>query len=314
MNTSDYNSPEFVFPVGTQIVTLIDLKNMGGGLTRPQGAVGVVIKSPPDNSQSYLVRFPDGIEEKLSRQQIAIRKHFEREGMQRAPVIADSFGPYRQYIIYRCLVGSRAYGLETDTSDRDWRGVYLPSADMHWSFFGIPEQLENPATDEVYWELQKFLSLALKANPNILECLYTPLVDQAKPVAQELLAIRSIFLSKRIYQTYNGYVISQFKRMQKSIENQGAIRWKHPMHLIRLLLSGITALNEGYIPVRVEEHRAELLAIKAGEVPWEEVNQWRLSLHRQFDEAYIDTALPNRPDYDRANQFLIAARRSAVAG
>ena len=94
------------------------------------------------------------------------------------------------FIIYRCIVGSRAYGLETDQSDTDRRGIYLPPANLHWSLTGVPEQFENSATQEVYWELQKFLTLALKSNPTILECLYTPLVEHASPVAQELLAMR----------------------------------------------------------------------------------------------------------------------------
>lgn len=47
--------------------------------------------------------------------------------------------------------------------------------------------------------MQKFIVLALKANPNILECLYTPLVEQVTPIAQELLDMRNIFLSKLIY-------------------------------------------------------------------------------------------------------------------
>ena len=56
----------------------------------------------------------------------------------------------------------------------------------------MPEQLENPQREEVYWELQKFLTLALKANPNVLECLYTPLVEHATPLAEELLAMRDV--------------------------------------------------------------------------------------------------------------------------
>lgn len=51
------------------------------------------------------------------------------------------------------------------------------------------------------------------------------------------------------------------------------------MHLIRLLLSGITVLKEGFVPVKVENYRKNLLAIRNGEMPWEEVNKWRLSLH-----------------------------------
>lgn len=53
----------------------------------------------------------------------------------------------------------------------------------------MPEQLENEETQEAYWELQKFLVMALKANPNVLECLYSPLVETATPLAKELLAI-----------------------------------------------------------------------------------------------------------------------------
>jgi predicted nucleotidyltransferase len=188
----------------------------------------------------------------------------------------------------------------------------LPSADQHWSLYGVPEQLENDPTQEAYWELQKFLVLALKANPNILECLYSPLVETATPLAEELLAMREIFLSRIVYQTFNGYVLSQFKKMQADLRNQGKVKWKHVMHLIRLLLSGIHVLGHGFVPVRVEEHREQLLAIKRGELPWEETEKWRLALHAEFDRAFAETKLPERPDYEKANAFLVRARRHAV--
>ena len=164
-------------------------------------------------------------------------------------------------------VGSRAYGLEGDDSDTDRRGIYLPPAELHWSIFGVPEQIELEATQECYWEIGKFVALALKANPNILECLYTPLVEHLTPVAQELLAIRGAFLSKLIYQTYNGYVLSQFRKIGQDLRARGTIKWKHAMHLIRLLLSGITAMGEQTVPVRVDQYRDELLTIRRGERP-----------------------------------------------
>ena len=154
--------------------------------------------------------------------------------------------------------------------------------------------------------------MALKANPNILECLYTPLVEYANPIAEELLQIRQIFVSKLLYQTYNGYVMAQFKKLRKHLENHGTIRWKHAMHLIRLLLAGITALQEGYIPVNVQSHREQLLAIRQEKLTWGEINQWRLQLHADFDRAFEQTTLPEKPDYDRANAFLVTARRSMV--
>src|SRR6185295_18123922 len=152
-----------------------------------------------------------------------------------------------------------------------------------------------------------------KANPNVLECLYTPIVELSTPLADELIAGRAAFLSKLIYQTYNGYVMSQFKCLEQDVRTTGAPRWQHAMHLIRLLMAGITALREGTIPVRVEgEHRERLLAIKRGEIPWEEVDAWRLGLHQEFEQAFEATTLPDRPDYEWANRFLIKARRSAV--
>ena len=176
----------------------------------------------------------------------------------------------------------------------------------------MPEQIENNDTQEAYWELQKFLVMALKANPNILECLHTPLFEHATPLAQELVAHRKVFLSKLIYQTYNGYVMSQFKKLEQDLRARGEIKWKHAMHLMRLLLSGISALRQGELRVRPDEHRAALLAIKRGDQPWPEVNTWRLRLHKEFDEAFASTKLTERPDYNWANEFLLKARREMV--
>jgi hypothetical protein len=140
--------------------------------------------------------------------------------------------------------------------------------------------------------VQKFLTLALKGNPTILECLYTPLVEMATPLAHELLTMRHIFLSRRIYGTYNGYVQSQFTKLAHYHRTRGEIRWKHGMHLTRLLLAGITALREGYVPVRVDTYREQLLAIRHGRLPWDEVDAWRLALHKQLDQAFTTTTLP----------------------
>ena len=300
-------NPNLILPVGTQVVTRVDIQDEA---LHTRGSVGVIIKSPQDNSHAYRVEFPDGSVASLRRSEITIRKESQKEGLQPAAYLSD-FDLY-DYVIYRCIVGSKAYGLDDANSDIDRRGIYLPPADMHWSLYGLPEQLDNKDTEECYWELQKFITLALKANPNVLECLYTPLVEKAMPLVEELLAIRSIFLSQLVYQTYNGYVMSQFKKLEQDIRTKGDIKWKHAMHLIRLLLSGIEVLKEGFVPVRVEEHRQQLMSIRYGEVSWEELNGWRLSLHKQFDDAFAVTSLPERPDYEKANAFLIKARRSMV--
>jgi uncharacterized protein len=115
-----------------------------------------------------------------------------------------------------------------------------------------------------------------------------------------------------VYQTYNGYVMSQFKKMQADLRAAGQVKWKHVMHLIRLLISGISVLRHGFVPVRVEENREQLLAIKRGQLAWQETESWRLSLHAEFDRALGQSKLPERPDYQRANALLIKARRLAL--
>lgn len=299
-------NPNRIVSAGTAVVIGDDIIRKGNVLF-PEGAVGIIVESPADHTHTYQIRFPDGTVHTMKRAEFSIQKIFRREGMER-DVLKDR--DLFEYVMYRCVIGSRAYGLDHEGSDTDLRGIYLPPADMHWSLYGVPEQLEQG--EEAYWELQKFITLALKANPNILECLNTPMVEYTTPLADELRDMRDVFLTKLVYQTYNGYVMSQFRKLKKHREKYGTIKWKHAMHLIRLLLAGITALRDGYIPVDVGEYRNDLLAIRHEKRTWQEVNVWRLELHKEFDALYPVTKLPDRPNYDAVNDFLIKARRSML--
>jgi hypothetical protein len=84
------------------------------------------------------------------------------------------------------------------------------------------------------------------------------------------------------------------------------------MHLIRLLLAGIGILRNGTLQVRAEEYRDELLAIRNGEMAWDEVNAWRQLLHEEFEQLFHEHRLPEQPDYTAANDILVRARRSMV--
>ncbi|GEP46051.1 nucleotidyltransferase domain-containing protein [Brevifollis gellanilyticus] len=293
---------------GTQIVTKVGVHGSNNALVHPRGAVGIITRTPCGHEQHYLVRFPDGFEASLLTDQFEVLKLFKDR---LDPTGTPDFD-LEQHVIYRCIVGSRAYGLETDSSDTDLRGIYLAPAELHWSLYGAPEQFEDNATQSCYWELQKFLVMALKANPNILECLYSPLVEKCTPIAEQLLAIRDRFLSQMIFQTFNGYALSQFKKIEQDLRNQGQVRWKHAMHLLRLLMTGAATLREGRVPVHVGSRRDELLAVKRGELTWPQVDAWRQELHRDFEQALMETKLPERPDYEAANEFLVRARKDAM--
>lgn len=309
---ADINNPAMILPIGTRIVSKVETRPAGGGDPCPAGIVGMIIAAPIDPAHIYRVRYANGVESRIKRAEFEILSHFQTDGLHRPRGELAEYN-LESHIIYKYIVGSRAYGLDVDGSDTDRRGIYVAPCDMQWSLYGAPDQLEILETEECYWELQRFIVLGLKANPNILECLYSPMIERVEPLAQELLDIREIFVSKLIYQTYNGYVLSQFQKMNRDLRNRGCIKPKHAMHLIRLLLSGIHVLREGFVPVAVEAHRDSLLAIRNGEMDWSEVETWRKQLHTEFDAAFAETKLPPRPDYERANEFLISARRSMVS-
>ena len=293
---------------GTQVVARV--QTGGAAARRPRGAVAVIVESPLDRTHAYRVRFVDGGEASLQRSEFAIRKQHQIDGLGRSP--DEAFATFEPYIVLRSVVGSRAYGLDEEGSDTDRRGIFLPPAPRHWSHAGVPEQIERDDTQEAYWELEKAIVLALKANPTVLEMLYSPLVEAVLAPADELLRERHRFVSRLVYQTYNGYVLSQFKKLQADIRSTGDVRWKHVMHLLRLLLAGIDVLRDGQVPLDVGEHRERLLAVRRGEVPWPDVETWRGDLHREFDTAYRETSLPERPDYAWSDDFLVRARRSMV--
>ncbi len=69
-----------------------------------------------------------------------------------------------QFIIYRCVVGSRAYGLDNDESDTDRRDI-------------------------VSHDVKKFFGLLLKKNGYVLEQLFSPLIVHTTPEHAELMEI-----------------------------------------------------------------------------------------------------------------------------
>src|ERR1051326_460496 len=108
---------------GTRIVTRNDANRIGGGQLIAAGAVAVITDSPADGKHAYKVRFNDGAEAMLRRSELSILKEFKADeavGRDSAPASSD-FDFWKPFIIYRCVVGSQAFGLSGDESDVDDR-------------------------------------------------------------------------------------------------------------------------------------------------------------------------------------------------
>ncbi|MGW3315671.1 nucleotidyltransferase domain-containing protein [Streptomyces fungicidicus] len=216
------------------------------------------------------------------------------------------------HTIYACVMGSRAFGLATEGSDTDRRGVFLAPTPLFWRFEKPPTHIEGPAEEQFSWELERFCELALRANPNILECLHSPLVEHADATGRELLSLREAFLSRRVHVTFTRYAHGQLRKLEADVRVHGAPRWKHAMHLLRLLTSARDLLRTGTLVIDVGERRAPLLAVKRGEVPWPEVESRMERLVEEGAEAARRSPLPEEPDRRRIEDFLLRTRRASA--
>lgn len=228
--------------------------------------------------------------------------------------IPDAEALVRDHTVYSCVMGSRAFGLATRDSDTDRRGVFVAPTPLFWRFEKPPTHVEGPADEQFSWELERFCELALRANPNVLECLHSPLVERVDGVGRELLSLRDAFLSRQVHQTFVRYAIGQRRKLEADVRRYGVPRWKHAMHLLRLLASSRDLLRTGALVIEVGADRESLLTVKRGEVPWAEVERRVNHLYEENEAAALSSPLPPEPDRRRVEEFLIRTRRASATG
>jgi uncharacterized protein len=125
------------------------------------------------------------------------------------------------HCLLKATSGSHAYGLNLPHSDVDIRGVFYAPLELLYGL-QMPDQVSDSTNDTTFFELGRFVELALKNNPNILELLATPedCVHLRHPV-MELFPVE-MFLSKRCRDSFAGYAVAQIKKargLNKKIVN-----------------------------------------------------------------------------------------------
>ena len=126
--TQNLTGVTLIVPAGTQVVSQIETDRT------LKGTVGVITQVPTDGNQTYCIKLPTGAEINLQRHEFTIRKQFQSVGIDRE---SPDFN-LADHVIYRVIVGSRAYGLDDEHSDTDRRGIYLPPASLHWAIYSNP--------------------------------------------------------------------------------------------------------------------------------------------------------------------------------
>lgn len=163
----------------------------------------------------------------------------------------------QKQLVLLVLAGSRAYGRNTEESDLDLRGIYLPSPSQI-----LLEQKEETLEfagqeDLVLFSLAKYFRLAAAGNPNVLEWLFVKPehVLYADQAGKALLENRELFLSKRMVDAYLGYACSSWKQLGRMMEQADLSTRsektelhkieKHTSHIERLLTQLDQALKTG---------------------------------------------------------------------
>lgn len=135
------------------------------------------------------------------------------------------------------VTGSRCYGIHTEGSDVDVKGVAIPPRDYYFGTLGNFEQADKSSQIQAFfdemteeekvicqetklegsvYEVRKFIKLASDANPNILDVLFSrdAEVRRMTPVGEKLREHRDMFLSAKAKHTFSGYAAAQLKRIK----------------------------------------------------------------------------------------------------
>lgn len=114
-------------------------------------------------------------------------------------------------IIFESIAGSRAYGLATESSDTDIRGVFVLPQETLYGLYYI-EQVNDERNNVVFYEIRKVVELLLRNNPTMLELLAMPqdCIVYKHPAFDILTP--SMFLSKLCKESFAGYAHSQIKK------------------------------------------------------------------------------------------------------
>jgi len=237
---------------------------------------------------------------------------------------------------FLAMMGSTAYGVAGESSDRDVYGWAIPPKHFVWphlageiqGFGRHAKRFEQYQQHHIYyaknvWDVTvfsiiKFFQLCMDNNPNIIDALFVP--DRCVIFETELARLvrenRKIFLHKGSFHRFKGYAYSQLAKldhtrmhMPKSQSRRESIQkhgydTKFAYHLVRLLLEVEQILTEG--DLQLDRHATQLRGIREGQWSLQQVKDFFAQKEADLEHVYnISTAVPYRPDEPSIKALLV---------
>jgi len=238
---------------------------------------------------------------------------------------------------YETIMGSVAYGVSSDTSDVDVYGWAIPPKDdvfphlrgevagfgrQHKRFEQFQDHhVADPSAlaghgrvyDLTIFGIVKFFQLAMDNNPNVIDCLFTPVtcVLHSTRVGNLVRENRRRFLHRGAWPKFKGYAYSQLHKLaikqptgkRAELVARHGYDTKFAYHVVRLLGEVEQILVEGDIDLQRDRER--LKAIRRGEWSEDRLRAWAADKEADLERAYAASSLPAAPDEDGLKKLLL---------
>lgn len=210
-------------------------------------------------------------------------------------------------IILKVLVGSRAHGLATPVSDRDFRSVVvIPTEEMFTLGFKPPgTRWIKGQADETAWEVGQFLFLAVQGHPLVLETFFAP-IEQADAWGHRLRALfPCVWSADKAFESFVNYAHNQ---RQKFLDKKDGRPGKYGAAYLRVLQNLRELLETGTFTVSIADSYwgSHLRSIKEGHFRTGEVIEEGESL--QMKSRQLLSECSNQTNLPAINRFLIDLR------
>jgi predicted nucleotidyltransferase len=218
--------------------------------------------------------------------------------------------------IFRALVGSHNYNLNTPESDKDYKVFIMPTFDDLYKGNMFSEAVVGTEFDYSVHDIRKLSDLLWKANINFLEVLYSKENHGFFKEVGDIFAMREKLVTMnlpKLYTACKGMHLEKMKRLDKPTEGTAHLIERHgyntkeALHAYRVLdfitrFAYTDFTDFEWAMTYKDEARYNMLEIKHGyhsKEQFEKMIQLKLNHFEKFESVYVN----QKPDEETKQQL-----------
>ena len=251
----------------------------------------------------------------------------------------------RNAVHYEVMMGSVAYGVSNDLSDRDIYGFAIPPKDVIFPHLrgeipgfgrqipafeqftqhhipdpdGKKEDTEEGRVPRTYditiYNIVKFFSLCMESNPNMVDALFVPrrCILHTTAIGEMVRENRKIFLHKGAFHKFKGYAYSQMHKIEIKNPAPGSKRaqlveqFNYDVKFAYHVVRLIDEIEQILTlgDLDLERAKEEMKSVRRGEWKLEDIKAYFERREKELEEAYAKSSLPHAPDEEKIKQLLL---------